>query len=367
MATIPWLVDVLRGAGVQVVVEGDWLNRMRPGSFDPIGVLWHHTAATSSASNPHPALNICINGRSDLAGPLCQALVDYNGVFHVISAGRCNHAGASGGSGPIPAGDGNTLMIGWEIDYNGVNQEMTAAQYNASIAATAAVLTRLGRDTSYARGHRETSTSGKIDPSFIDLNVMRADVAAKMSAAETPRRGPPSWTTPPPAGSPPAPTGVCRRTPGSGTAPTTATRTRRGQRRRLVQVQRPGDGQLPRRGVVAGDLRLQRCRPVHRRHAPTGNRTVIVDQRATGGQWRSLGTFTLPAGDANRVGVSRWSSATGLSSPTPYASPGSDLGRPRLIDSTSRKSGCPGARTPRLPGTPSGSEPCAGCRWIDLR
>src|SRR5688500_11949079 len=51
MATIPWLVDVLRGAGVQVVVEGNWLARMRPGSFDPIGVLWHHTAATSSASN----------------------------------------------------------------------------------------------------------------------------------------------------------------------------------------------------------------------------------------------------------------------------------------------------------------------------
>ncbi|MET0417101.1 MAG: N-acetylmuramoyl-L-alanine amidase, partial [Actinoplanes sp.] len=181
MATIPWLVDVLRAAGVQVVVEGDWLNRMRPGSFDPIGVLWHHTASTSSASNPHPALGICINGRSDLAGPLCQALVDYNGVFHVISAGRCNHAGVSGGSGPIPSGDGNTLMIGWEIDYNGVDQQMTAAQYNASIAATAAVLTRLGRDSSYARGHRETSTTGKIDPSFIDLNVMRADVAAKMA------------------------------------------------------------------------------------------------------------------------------------------------------------------------------------------
>src|SRR5688500_17960142 len=44
MATIPWLVDVLRGAGVQVVTHGDWVNRMRPGDFSPIGVLWHHTA-----------------------------------------------------------------------------------------------------------------------------------------------------------------------------------------------------------------------------------------------------------------------------------------------------------------------------------
>ncbi|MFI0794822.1 hypothetical protein ACH4OY_19355 [Micromonospora rubida] len=100
----------------------------RPGDFAPIGVPWHHTASTSSATNPHPALNICINGRFDLAGPLCQALVDYNGV----------------------------------------NQEMTSAQYSACVAATAAVLTRLGRDASHARGHRETSTSGKIDPSFID-------------------------------------------------------------------------------------------------------------------------------------------------------------------------------------------------------
>jgi hypothetical protein len=37
----------------------------------------------------------------------------------------------------------------------------------------------------------------------------------------------------------------------------------------------------------------------------TGNKTVYADQRATGGQWRTLGTFALPAGDANRVAVSR--------------------------------------------------------------
>ncbi|MGC4804846.1 peptidoglycan recognition protein family protein [Micromonospora sp. DT233] len=186
MATIPWLADVLRGAGVTVVEHGNWLGRVAGSSFAPIGVLWHHTAATSSAANPHPALNICINGRSDLPGPLCQALVDYHGVFHVISGGRANHAGTSRGSGPIPAGDGNTLMVGWEIDYNGVNQEMTSAQYSASVLATAAVLRRLGRDASHARGHRETSTSGKIDPSFINLDSMRADVARQLAGSPPP-------------------------------------------------------------------------------------------------------------------------------------------------------------------------------------
>lgn len=310
MATIPWLVDVLRAAGVQVVVEGDWLNRMRPGSFDPIGVLWHHTASTSSASNPHPALGICINGRSDLPGPLCQALVDYNGVFHVISAGRCNHAGVSGGSGPIPSGDGNTLMIGWEIDYNGVNQEMTAAQYNASLAATAAVLTRLGRDSSYARGHRETSTSGKIDPSFIDLNVMRADVAARMAGGGT------AWSST-----------VDNSTAGRFTASanwgvSTYSSQRYGTDYRYADPVAASDPAWYRFNVpAAGNYRVEAWWPANSGYnsatpyivaTSTGNQTVRVDQRVTGGQWRVLGTFALPAGDANRVAVSRWSNATGL-------------------------------------------------------
>ncbi|GIF67600.1 hypothetical protein Ais01nite_56350 [Asanoa ishikariensis] len=310
MANVPWLLDVLRGAGVTCVTEGDWVNRYRPGSFDPIGVLWHHTAATSSASNPHPALNVCINGRSDLAGPLCQALVDYNGVFHLISAGRSNHAGASRGSGPIPAGDGNTLMIGWEIDYNGVNQSMTSAQYNASIAATAAVLTRLGRNSTYARGHRETSTSGKIDPSFIDLDVMRADVAAKMSG------GGGTWSSI-----------VDNTTSGRFTASanwgTSAYSTQRyGTDYRFADPVAASDPAwykfaVPTTAAYRVDV-WYAANAGYNSAAPyivattSGNQTVNVDQRTGGGAWRSIGTFNLPAGDANRVAVSRWTNGTGL-------------------------------------------------------
>lgn len=190
---ISWLGDVLRAAGVDVVEEPGWLTRTAGGTFDPIGVLWHHTAAPSSAANPAPALGVVINGRPDLPGPLCHALVDYHGVFHLVSANHANHAGTARASGPIPAGSGNTMLVGWEIDYAGDGgggqvQQMTPAQYSASVAATAAVLTRLGRDASYARGHRETSTTGKIDPSFIDLDSMRADVAAAMGG--TPPPGP---------------------------------------------------------------------------------------------------------------------------------------------------------------------------------
>ncbi|MDH2428327.1 family 10 glycosylhydrolase [Sphaerisporangium sp. TRM90804] len=45
--------------------------------------------------------------------------------------------------------------------------------------------------------------------------------------------------------------------------------------------------------------------------ATGGNQSVAVDQRTGGGQWRTLGTFTLPAGTVNVVGVSRWTSAAG--------------------------------------------------------
>jgi len=43
----------------------------------------------------------------------------------------------------------------------------------------------------------------------------------------------------------------------------------------------------------------------------TGNQSVHVNQRTNGGQWVSIGVFTLAAGDGNKVGVSRWTSGTG--------------------------------------------------------
>ncbi|HCT75878.1 MAG TPA: hypothetical protein DGG94_10940 [Micromonosporaceae bacterium] len=43
----------------------------------------------------------------------------------------------------------------------------------------------------------------------------------------------------------------------------------------------------------------------------TGSQTVRVNQRVNGGRWVSLGVFTLAAGDADKVGVSRWTSGTG--------------------------------------------------------
>lgn len=175
---VRWLADALRAEGCRVSEQPGWENRGRPtntGNFNPSGVLWHHTGTGSSSSNPHPTLNMCINGREDLPGPLCHALIGFDGVAYVIAAGRANHAGDAKKSGPVPAGDGNALYIGFEIDYNGT-QEMSAAQYDCAIRAAAAVCRKYGRNETYARGHKETSYSGKWDPGGYDMSVMRGDL-----------------------------------------------------------------------------------------------------------------------------------------------------------------------------------------------
>ena len=175
-----WLPDALRAEGCRVVCVDGWKSRGRPGAFDPYAALWHHTATTSSMSNPHPTLGMCIHGRPDLPGPLCQVLIGYDGKCHVIAAGRANHAGSCNGAGPTREGDGNAQMVGFEIDYNG-SQEMGTAQYEASIRAAAAVVKHYDNDERYCLGHKETSVTGKWDPGGYSMNAMRADVKARLT------------------------------------------------------------------------------------------------------------------------------------------------------------------------------------------
>lgn len=164
MGTIPWLASQLRADGyISVSETSGWASRYRPGKFTPVGVLLHHTGATASTANPAPSLNTVINGRPDLTGPLCHVLVDYRGVCRVIAGGRANHAGTAKASGPVPAGDGNTMYVGIEIDYNGT-QKPHVDQHASTVNAAAAILQRLGKSAQSCRCHKETSTSGKWDP-----------------------------------------------------------------------------------------------------------------------------------------------------------------------------------------------------------
>jgi len=185
-----WIADALRAEGCRVAEYSGWKSRGRPsstGAFSPYGVTLHHTGTTTSASNPNPTLGTVVNGRSDLPGPLCHVLIGYDGTCHVVAAGRANHAGTSGGTGPFPAGDGNALTLGFEIDYSG-SQPVSSSQGEAVLRATTACLRHYGRSAAYCIGHKESSTDGKWDPGrdgsrspYYLMDNVRAQVAQRLA------------------------------------------------------------------------------------------------------------------------------------------------------------------------------------------
>jgi hypothetical protein len=140
LAKALWLADVLRAAGCDVVEEPGWKDRGRPGVFEPKGVMVHHTS-----SNPHggntAALSTVLNGRLDeqppLPGPLSQLLVARDGTWHVVAAGRCNHAGAGRWRGDV---NGNSHFIGAECENDGVKEPWPVHQLDSMVRGVAALL-----------------------------------------------------------------------------------------------------------------------------------------------------------------------------------------------------------------------------------
>lgn len=188
VANIVWLADRLRSTtGLDVRTIDGWQDRGRPastGTFAPRGVLLHHTGppgVTVTPGNPHPSLNTVIHGRSDLPGPLCHVLVDRNGVCWIIAAGRANHAGEARASGPMPAGDGNSLYVGIEIEYNPEVQSANEIQKSSACIAAASIVSRLGNGRNYVRAHKETCVpvGRKTDPArFMPMDDARARVGS---------------------------------------------------------------------------------------------------------------------------------------------------------------------------------------------
>ncbi len=175
MADLLDLPATLERWGLTVVPVTGWQDRRRPGTFRPIGVLIHHTAAPGPKDNP--SLQVCIDGRRDLPGPLCHILVARSGKVYVISIGKANHAGTGGPIGPVGVDDGNVKLVGIEAENDGVGEPWPAVQVGAMVKATAAVLDLLGQPRTNVWGHREY-TPRKIDPAGITMAQFRESVAA---------------------------------------------------------------------------------------------------------------------------------------------------------------------------------------------
>lgn len=167
-----WLADVLRDAGLDVIEHEGWRDRGHGDFRDLRGVLCHHTAGGGKND-----WRIVQDGRADLPGPLAQLVLERDGSFRVIAAGVCWHAGRGSWPG-WPTDNANYHVIGIEAVSRGDGSDWTPAQLDAYKRGCAAILARIGRDSSDCVAHREYSSEGKIDPAGIDMVAFRRDVQA---------------------------------------------------------------------------------------------------------------------------------------------------------------------------------------------
>jgi hypothetical protein len=153
------LADRIRAKGVRVVEVAGWQDNGYSFPTAPRGAGHHHTAG--AALGVAPSLRICIDGRPDVPGPLCNALQSrepnpWDDTAYVIAAGKANHGGVgtwSGGSGTV---DSNYESMGLEVEHTGMTT-VDPIRHEISARILAAMLECPGgsRDASMVWEHFE--------------------------------------------------------------------------------------------------------------------------------------------------------------------------------------------------------------------
>ena len=161
------LADRMRDAGLDVVEVAGWQTR-GSSSFSPRGFVWHHTAGPRTGIAP--SLGVCINGRRDLPGPLCNLFLDRAGTVYVVASGRANHAGA----GSWAELTGNASVYGLEIE----NVGTPAEPWSPLILGIAArIASATGVPAELCCLHREWAPRRKVDLHTVSGRDMRARTA----------------------------------------------------------------------------------------------------------------------------------------------------------------------------------------------
>lgn len=176
---VPWLADAARSTGYRVVEISGWRSRGHGSMRLVEGVVGHHTATPASAGGDYPSLGIVTNGRSDLAGPLCNLGLGRDGTIYVVAAGCAWHAGASRWAGFT---DLNDEFLGIEAESPG-HGEWTAAQRDCYPKLVGALLKYMNRGTDRYAGHKDVCVpvGRKPDPVGIDTAWLRGQAAVFMS------------------------------------------------------------------------------------------------------------------------------------------------------------------------------------------
>lgn len=212
------LVKAAEKAGVTFEVDSTWLDVDPYGKgFQPVGVIWHHTACNPLATGNMPSLNWCRNpGPYAGQARACHIVVGRDGKLQIIAGRGAYHAGAGGplkvNGTAIPKDLGNRYLIGIEIEassttkVNAKNRQtpkhgMNPAQFDAVAKFCAALFDNLNWDTEAAIRHRDWTTR-KIDVG-IPLKEIRTAIDSHRKAAQVPMPKPPAPTKPkPPAPAP---------------------------------------------------------------------------------------------------------------------------------------------------------------------
>jgi N-acetyl-anhydromuramyl-L-alanine amidase AmpD len=173
-----WLADAARAAGLKVAEQPGWKTRGHGPMGTVKGVILHHTAGSKTGNMP--SLGTITKGRPDLAGPLAQYGLGRDGTVYCVSAGRAYHAGAGKWQGVTA---GNSEMIGIEAENSGDGQPWPSVQLDAYVRLVAAILKQVNADPIMACAHREFALpkGRKIDPTGIDMDAFRLQVAATMN------------------------------------------------------------------------------------------------------------------------------------------------------------------------------------------
>lgn len=169
------IADRLRARGLKVVEVDGWRDRGSD-SFDPKGSVDHHTGG--AASGNAPSLGVCINGRADLPGPLCNVMVGRDNTCYVVAAGKANHAGKGGWQGLV----GNSTMFGVERENVGGAGEMWRPDQTATaFQIHAALIEGLAKpNPALVCEHKEWAPGRKNDAHTITGEAMRAGVASAL-------------------------------------------------------------------------------------------------------------------------------------------------------------------------------------------
>lgn len=137
----------------RVIEHGDWQHRTTDGGWDAHGVMHHWTAMGRNVAIDRQ-VDILVNGRPDLPGPLCQIGTDWHGRVHLVGWRNCNHAGdgdsrvynklLAGRYDGSPQGSredmgGNPYFYGIEHMYHPDDGVFPDAQFEAGVLVTCAI------------------------------------------------------------------------------------------------------------------------------------------------------------------------------------------------------------------------------------